>query len=77
MLRNTEQAWGTVAKLLHWSMLLLILVQVALGWSAVNWALSPTKINLFVWHKAEIAALAPVSGPPRMSSAPMSGNASR
>lgn len=52
MLRNTEQAWGAVAKLLHWSMLLLILVQITLGWSAVNWVLSPMKINLFVWHKS-------------------------
>jgi len=52
MLRNTTQAWGSVAKVLHWSMLGLIVVQVSLGWAADLWHLSPTKIELFIWHKS-------------------------
>lgn len=33
-------------------MLALIVVQVSLGWTAVSWHLSPTKLNLFTWHKS-------------------------
>ena len=50
-LRNTEVAWGTVAVLMHWIMAALILTQFALGWSAAEWRLSPTKLHLFTWHK--------------------------
>jgi len=52
MLRNSPQAWGAVAKTLHWSMLALFLVQIPLGWAAVTWRLSPLKLDLFVWHKS-------------------------
>jgi cytochrome b561 len=52
MWRNTRQGWGAVAKALHWLVALLILVQFALGWIAVSWRLSPTKLELFVWHKS-------------------------
>lgn len=52
MWRNTERSWGAVAKLFHWSIALLIFVQVALGWMAVSWRLSPTKLQLFFWHKS-------------------------
>jgi cytochrome b561 len=52
MLRNTDQSWGTPAKLLHWVVALLVLVQICLGWAAVSWRLSPTKLDLFVWHKS-------------------------
>ncbi len=52
MLRNSMQAWGAIAKTLHWSMLALFLVQIPLGWAAVSWRLSPLKIDLFVWHKS-------------------------
>jgi len=52
MLRNSHDAWGSVAKMLHWLMLALIVVQVSLGWTAELWRLSPTKLNLFIWHKS-------------------------
>lgn len=52
MLRNTDASWGDVAKFLHWSIAALIFVQFALGWIAVSWHLSPTKLELFVWHKS-------------------------
>ena len=52
MLRNSTRVWGSVARLLHWTMLVLIVVQVSLGWAAETWRLSPTKLNLFIWHKS-------------------------
>lgn len=52
MLRNTVHSWGTPAKLLHWIVAALVFAQLALGWAAVNWRLSPTKLDLFVWHKS-------------------------
>lgn len=52
MLRNTERSWGAVAKFLHWSIAILVFAQFALGWMAVTWRLSPTKLNLFIWHKS-------------------------
>ena len=52
MLRNTESSWGAVAKFLHWSIAVLIFGQFALGWLAVTWRLSPTKLELFIWHKS-------------------------
>lgn len=52
MLRNTDDSWGAVAKFLHWSIALLIFAQFALGWLAVTWRLSPTKLELFIWHKS-------------------------
>ena len=51
-LRNTSREWGSLAKTLHWSMAALILAQIPLGWSAESWRLSPTKLDLFVWHKS-------------------------
>jgi cytochrome b561 len=52
MFRNTDQAWGAAAKLLHWTIAALVLAQIASGWAAVQWPLSPTKLDLFVWHKS-------------------------
>src|SRR5205809_6687478 len=52
MLRNASDSWGAPAKLFHWVMAALILAQIALGLMAANWRLSPTKIELFFWHKS-------------------------
>jgi len=52
VLRNTPTAWGGLSKLFHWSMAVLIFAQFALGWIAVTWRLSPTKLQLFIWHKS-------------------------
>lgn len=52
MLRNTGRSWGAPAKLLHWAVAALVFVQFALGWAAASWRLSPTKLDLFVWHKS-------------------------
>lgn len=52
MWRNSSQAWGAGAKLFHWVLAVLILAQVGLGLAAKGWRLSPTKLDLFVWHKS-------------------------
>src|SRR3989475_11944269 len=52
MLRNDADSWGAPAKLFHWVMAALILAQVALGVTAASWRVSPTKIELFFWHKS-------------------------
>jgi cytochrome b561 len=52
MLANTAEAWGAPAKFFHWTIALLILVQIALGFAAALWRLSPLKLELFVWHKS-------------------------
>jgi cytochrome b561 len=52
MLANSADAWGAPAKFFHWTVALLILVQIALGFAAALWRLSPLKLELFVWHKS-------------------------
>lgn len=52
MLRNTRETWGSVARNLHWLMAVLILAQLVLGSVAEEMRVSPTKFELFVWHKS-------------------------
>lgn len=49
---NSDASWGAPAKFLHWLVAGLIFIQFALGWLALGWRLSPTKLDLFVWHKS-------------------------
>lgn len=44
--------WSAIAKFLHWMVAALIALQFVLGWMAATWRLSPTKLELFVWHKS-------------------------
>ena len=50
--RPLVTSWSAPAKFFHWLVAALILVQVTLGIAAIRWPLSPTKLNLFVWHKS-------------------------
>ena len=52
MILNTTQTWGSVAKVLHWGSALVIFSMFVLGWAAVLTPLSPTKLDLFMWHKS-------------------------
>jgi cytochrome b561 len=52
VLRNSATSWGAPAKLLHWTVAALVFAQMPLGWAAASWRLSPTKLDLFVWHKS-------------------------
>jgi cytochrome b561 len=49
---SSTSHWSAIAKLLHWIVAALIAVQLVLGWMAASWRLSPTKLELFVWHKS-------------------------
>ena len=51
-LRDTPRRWGSLTRLLHWSVAALILTLIALGWLAHLAPLSPAKITLFYWHKS-------------------------
>lgn len=50
--RNNASRWGAVAQCLHWSVAALIFALMAIGWLAVLTPLSPTKIDLYYWHKS-------------------------
>ena len=52
MIANTPESWGGLAKFFHWTVALLILAQIPLGFAAALWRLSPLKLELFVWHKS-------------------------
>src|SRR5262245_34408010 len=51
-LRSTRTRWGRIAMGFHWIVAALIFTQFALGWIAEEYRRSPTKIDLFVWHKS-------------------------
>lgn len=51
-LRSTDEDWGSVLKAFHWSMALVILGMMILGWTAKSWPFSPLKVELFYWHKS-------------------------
>ena len=51
-LSNTNLTWGSIAKGFHWIIAALIFTQFGLGWIADEWPRSPTKVDLFVWHKS-------------------------
>jgi cytochrome b561 len=50
--KNTNHAWGAIAKSFHWLVAAMILGQLVLGRVADKSALSPAKLDLFVWHKS-------------------------
>ena len=52
MLQNTERTWGAIAKSFHWLIAVLILGELVLGTVAEDMKFSPTKLDLFVWHKS-------------------------
>ena len=51
-LRNTVDSWGATARWLHWLIAALVLVQFVIGSVAEEMTLTPTKLDLFVWHKS-------------------------
>lgn len=52
MLKNSSDTWGSVAKSFHWLLALFIAAQLLLGKIAEEAAVSPRKLDLFVWHKS-------------------------
>lgn len=51
-LRNSPERYGSVAQLLHWSILALIIVQYVLASRAEDLPLGPDKINTLASHKS-------------------------
>jgi cytochrome b561 len=49
--RNTTTRWGSVAQLLHWAIVILIIVQFVLGYKA-HWATGLAKLSTVVPHKS-------------------------
>lgn len=52
MIPDSGDSWGAVTRTLHWLMALMILGMFVLGWTAVNYPMSPDKLKLFIWHKS-------------------------
>ena len=52
MLRNTNTAYGTITKLLHWLMFLMFVGMVVVGYIMTDRPLTPEKLNLYSWHKS-------------------------
>lgn len=50
--RNTTERWGSVAKLLHWSIALAVLAMIGLGWWAKRLPYGPLKVDVFWVHKS-------------------------
>jgi cytochrome b561 len=50
--RNTAHRYGVVAQLLHWLVVALVAIQVALGMTAADLPISPTRLALLARHKS-------------------------
>ena len=50
--RNSPRRWGSVAQLLHWVVVALILVQVTLAWIADDLPLGMKKLAMLARHKS-------------------------
>ena len=51
-MRNSPDGWGSAAKWLHWTMAVLVMAQIPLGFAAVVTRMSPLKLDLFILHKS-------------------------
>lgn len=52
MLKNTENSYGLITKVLHWIVGLLIISMVIVGFTMTSMAPSPEKFELYKMHKA-------------------------
>ena len=51
-LKNTDERWGSVSQLLHWTIVLLILGQGTVGLLMTGMRNSPDKIQIYALHKS-------------------------
>ena len=58
--KNTENAYGLIAKLFHWSMALIILGLLSLGFYMANMEVSPDKFKAY-WHPGSFISRRPPS----------------
>lgn len=52
MLKNTNQSYGAIAKILHWAMALIILALLSVGFFMTAMAFSPQKLQIYGLHKS-------------------------
>ena len=52
MVRNTETAWGWLAKALHWIGAVAILILLVHGWWMTHLAPRPGRLANYAWHSA-------------------------
>ena len=50
--RNTADRWGNIARILHWTIAVLILVLVAVGAIMTDLPNTPDKYRVYMWHKS-------------------------
>jgi cytochrome b561 len=50
-IRNTSEGYGIIAILIHWSMAVIVLGMIALGWYMTDLTISLQKLKLFGLHK--------------------------
>ncbi|CAN7195488.1 cytochrome b [Pseudoxanthomonas sp. LjRoot143] len=51
-LKNTDERWGAVSQLFHWTIVVLILVMAYLGLTMGDLPNGPRKINIYALHKS-------------------------
>ena len=51
-LYNTREAWGSVQKLLHWTIALAVVALATLGWVMLGMDRSPATIRIYALHKS-------------------------
>ncbi len=52
MLKNTENSYGTIAKILHWTISIMMICLICVGFIMSNMEPSPEKYQLYKVHKA-------------------------
>lgn len=50
-IKNTEQRYGLVAILFHWTIAALVIAMIAIGLYMTDLSVSPLKMKLYRWHK--------------------------
>ena len=50
--RNSEEHWGSVAKFLHWTIAVLVIVMSIIGWRMIDLPNTPDKIFVYSMHKS-------------------------
>ena len=49
---KTDRSWNAVARVLHWLMAALILLQALVGWIAQAMERSPARVDAMTFHKS-------------------------
>lgn len=50
--KNTAERWGNIARILHWTIAVLILALIAVGSIMTDLPNTPEKFQIYTWHKS-------------------------